>query len=266
MDNLVIGNTSQLSNYFPEDYIKISSRDVDISYIQSKNWERIFLCFGESRKFISDVTTYDEVNFNYTLKLINHISPYTKKIVVYSTCELWSKYNGQVSLDVPFDFYRTNYAISKYKLTKYLIDNKNKYSNTIIIYPFNFNSIYRNENFLFGKVFNSIIRKEKIEIGNTYFYRDIIHPKFVVKKSIDTMESLIVGSGRLIFVNDFIRDLYKFFSLDYDFYVKENIDKFNEIEKVNEYYLESKKCIYHYNTLLSETINDIEEKKYSLIL
>jgi hypothetical protein len=114
-------------------------------------------------------------------------------------------------------------------------------------------------------VFNSIVNEEKIEIGNTYFYRDIIHPKYVVKKSIDTDENLVVGSGRLIFVNDFIRDLYKAFNLDYDLYVIENINKFNEHEKVNEYYLESKNYLYNYNTLLNETINDIKEKKFNLI-
>lgn len=265
MNNLVIGNTSQLSKYFPKDYVKLSSRNIDKKFIQNKIWDRIFLCFGESRKFITDEKLYDEVNFEYTISLINDILPFSKKIVVYSTCELWNKHTGQIGLNTPFDFYKTNYTKSKFKLTKYLLENKKKYHNVILIYPFNFNSTYRNQNFLFGKIFNSIVNEEKIEIGNTYFYRDIIHPKYVVKKSIDTNENLVVGSGRLIFVNDFIRDLYKAFNLDYDLYVIENINKFNEHEKVNEYYLESQNYLYNYDTLLNETIDEIKEKKLNHI-
>jgi hypothetical protein len=73
MDNLVIGNTSQLSKYFPEDYVKLSSRNIDKKFIQNKIWDRIFLCFGESRKFITDEKLYDEVNFEYT---VTQLAPY----------------------------------------------------------------------------------------------------------------------------------------------------------------------------------------------
>ena len=37
MNNLVIGNTSQLSYYFPDDYEKISSRDINFTEIKKKN-------------------------------------------------------------------------------------------------------------------------------------------------------------------------------------------------------------------------------------
>ena len=55
--------------------------------------------------------------------------------------------------------------------------------------------------------------REKIEIGDTYFYRDIIHPKYVVERSILADKDEIVGSGRLTFINDFIRNLYHFSGL-----------------------------------------------------
>jgi nucleoside-diphosphate-sugar epimerase len=128
------------------------------------------------------------------------------------------------------------------------------------MFPFNFNSIHRNINFLFGKIFNSIIEKKKIEIGNTYFYRDIIHPKFVVKNSIQANENQIIGSGRMIFVNDFIRDLYKYYGLDYSEFIYENFDKFNEYEKNNEYYLKSENCLLDYKELLDLTIEDINTR------
>jgi hypothetical protein len=129
-----------------------------------------------------------------------------------------------------------------------------------IIYPFNFNSIYRSDDFLFGKIFNSIINKKKIEIGYTYFYRDIVHPKFVVDKSISARGHEIIGSGRLTFVNDFIRDLYQHYQMDYDEYVIENFDKYNEYDKRKEYYLNSKKPLYTYMQLLKDTISDIDKK------
>jgi hypothetical protein len=259
MDNLVIGNTSQLSKYFPEDYVKLSSRNIDKKFIQNKIWDRIFLCFGESRKFIKDDSLHDKINFEYTLDLIHFLLPYAKNIVIYSTCELWNKYYGSIDLNTPFSFYETNYIKSKFKLTNHVLNN-DFYKKVIIIFPFNFNSIYRSQDFLFGKIFNSIINKSKIEIGNTYFHRDIIHPSYVVEQSILSENNLIVGSGRLIFVNDFIRDLYSAFGMNYNDFVVEKFDFYNEYETRNEYYLKSKKSLYTYNTLLNETINDIKNK------
>jgi nucleoside-diphosphate-sugar epimerase len=260
MSNLVIGSTSQLSQYFPEDFVKVSSRNIDFNFIKSSNWDRIFLCFGESRKNLNDENIYFQINFDLTIRIINEIKSYANKIVVYSTCELWNKYDGQISIDLPFDFYNTPYLNSKYKLTKFLIDNDEFYQNVIIIYPFNFNSIKRSQDFLFGKIFYSIINKKEIEIGDTYFYRDMIHPKLVVSESIKSEKSKIVGSGRLIFVNDFIRDLYKSFNLDYDLMVSEKIYKYKEYSKNKEYYLKSNKCHYIYDELLTDTVKDIKKK------
>ena len=259
MDNLVIGSSSQLSKYFPENYVRISSRNIDKNFIKSKKWDRVFLCFGESRKFINDKNLHDEINFEYTLDIINFLLPYTKNIVVYSTCELWNRYYSSIDLNTPFSFYETNYIKSKFRLTDYILNN-DKYKKVLIIFPFNFNSIYRSEDFLFGKIFNSILNKTKIEIGNTYFHRDIIHPIHVVNQSISTKKNIIVGSGRLIFVNDFIRDLYSNFNMNYEDFVVEQFDFYNEYETRNEYYLKSKKSLYSYNTLLNETINDIKNK------
>lgn len=259
MDNLVIGETSQISKYFPKDYLRISSRNIDKNFIKNKKWNKIFLCFGESRKFIDDDSLHDKINFEYTLDLIHFLLPYAKNIVIYSTCELWNKYYGSIDLNTPFNFYETNYIKSKFKLTNHVLNN-DFYKKVIIIFPFNFNSIYRSQDFLFGKIFNSIINKTKIEIGNTYFHRDIIHPKFVVEKSITAESHTIVGSGRLTFVNDFIRDLYNHFSMDYEEFVVEKMSKYFEYEMRNEYYLNNKKCEFSYNDLLSFTISDINSK------
>ena len=256
-NNLVIGSTSQLSQYFPEDFVKVSSRNIDFNFIKSSNWDRIFLCFGESRKNLNNDDIYFQINFDLTIKTINEIKSYANKIVVYSTCELWNKYDGQISIDLPFDFYNTPYLNSKYKLTKYLIDNDDFYQNVIIIYPFNFNSIKRSTDFLFGKIFDSLLNNKKIEIGDTHFYRDMIHPKFVVNESLITNESKIVGSGRMTFVNDFIKDLYNILGVDYNL-VTEKIYKYKEYSKNKEYYLKSQKCLYSYQELLSDTLEDLK--------
>lgn len=259
MNSLVIGNTSQLSHYFPENYIKVSSREIDLNQLKKKNWDKVYICIGESRKFIKNISEYDDVNFTLTVKLINELKNVSNKIVVYSTCELWNKYSGSVDLNLPFDFYKTPYLESKFKLTNFILNKVNEYNNVIILFPFNFNSVHRDMNFLFGKVFSSIINKTKIEIGDTYFHRDMIHPKYVVEESIISENHKIIGSGRLTFVNDFIRDLYENYDLNYNYYVKENKILFKEYEVFKEYYLKTENKFYDYKKLLSDTIEDIDK-------
>jgi hypothetical protein len=260
MNNLVIGSTSQLAYYFPNDYIKISSRNINYDSLLSKKWNKVFICVGESRKFINTLELYDNINFHLILDIIDKFKNLSNKIIIYSTCELWNKYDGAIELNMDYKYYKTPYLESKYKLTKTITSNPDKYNNVIVLYPFNFNSIIRNNNFLFGKIFNSIINESKIEIGDTYFYRDLIHPNHVVNKSIIATTHKIIGSGRLTFVNDFIRDLYKYYDLSYEYFVSENKNKFNEYEKRKEYYLKSKTNQYCYKQLLQDTINDINLK------
>lgn len=260
MDNLIIGSTSQLSYYFPKEYIRISSRNIDYSFISNKAWDRIYICIGESRKFLDDVRIYDEINFNLTLSIIDKLKYCCRTLIVYSSCELWNQYDGPISLSLDFNFYSTPYLQSKYKLSKYILNNKEKYNNVNIMYCFNFNSMHRSNNFLFGKIFDSIINKKIVEVGDTYFYRDIVHPSYVINESIKACEHKLVGSGRLTFVNDFIRDLYAYYDLKYEDYVIENFSKFNEYSKRKEYYLKSNKCLYNYQDLLQNTIRDINKK------
>jgi nucleoside-diphosphate-sugar epimerase len=265
MNNLVIGNTSQLSFYFPEDYVKISSRNIDLNLLKNNSWNRVYICIGESRKFIQNIKLYDDINFYLTLEIIDALKEVSRSIVIYSTCELWNQYDGQISIDNNFNFYSTPYLQSKFKISKFILDNKKDYSNVIVLYPFNFNSIHRNTNFLFGKIFNSIIEKKVVEIGDTYFYRDIIHPKFVVEKSITAHEHEIIGSGRMVYVNDFIRDIYSKFNLKYEDFIIENTKNFNEYDKRKEYYLKSNKNNYPYELLLKDTISDIKNFERSRI-
>ena len=46
MNNLIIGDTSQLSYYFPNDYVRISSRNLNYDSLTNKNdWNRYFLFY-----------------------------------------------------------------------------------------------------------------------------------------------------------------------------------------------------------------------------
>jgi len=260
MRNLIIGKTSQLSYYFPEEYVRMSSRDIDFSAISGEKWNRVFLCFGESRKFIDDYNIHEDINFRLTMQVIDALKDRSESIVAYSTCELWNQYDGKIDISMNYNFYSSLYLQSKYKLSRH-IANSEKYRNVFLIYPFNFNSIRRDRNFLFGKIFDSIINERKVEIGDTYFYRDIVHPKYVVSESIKACGHLIVGSGRLTFVNDYIRDLYSHYGMKYEKYVTETRGTYSEYEKRKEYYLNSDKCLYEYKQLLSDTIEEIDSIK-----
>jgi nucleoside-diphosphate-sugar epimerase len=217
--------------------------------------------FAEQRTFLNESDEFFiKTNFDYTLEVINKFKDISNKVIIYSTSELWNKYDGCVSLNDQYNYNYSPYIKSKEILCNYINNNRDVYPNVIIIYPFNFNSVHRKEGFLFGKIFDSIINKKVIEIGDTYFYRDIIHPKFVVNESINASSHKIVGSGRLVYVNDFIRDLYKHFDMNYNDYVIENIDKFNEYDKRKEYYIKSSNCLYDYKQLMIDTIKDINNK------
>jgi len=262
MKNLIIGGTSQLSYFFPEDYVRISSRRIDMDYLINNKWGSVYITFAEQRTNDPNVNCLTP-NYIYTAELIENLTNNSERIVIYTTCELWNKYTGVVSLDNSPDWTWPNkngYCLSKELLMKSVQMHRSygKWKNVIIIHPFNFNSSYRRMDFLFGKIFDSIINKKKIEIGNTYFYRDIVHTKYMVERSMKSESDEMVGSGRLYFVNDYIRDLYKHFDMNYEEYVKENIDtKAVHAEKL---FYSKQSQIYTYEMLLQDSINDIKQR------
>ena len=261
LPSLVIGNTSQLSHYFPNDYIKISSRDIDFKKLCLEKYDKVFLLFAEQRTFLNESDDFFLVtNFDYTIKVIDKFKDISNKIVIYSTSELWNKYNGCVSLDDKYDYNYSPYIKSKEILCNYINDNRNTYNNIIIVYPFNFNSIHRKEGFLFGKIFDSILNDKKISIGNVNFYRDLTHPKTIVDISLKTEQDCIIGSGGLINVKDFIGDIFTMSNKNINNYVE-----YNDVNnlKINRggYYSCDKTS--NYEELLNLTLKDIYEHKTS---
>jgi nucleoside-diphosphate-sugar epimerase len=209
LSNLVIGNTSQLSHYFPNDYEKISSRNIDFATLCSKKYDKVFLLFAEQRTFLNESDEFFiKTNFDYTLEVINKFKDISNKVIIYSTSELWNKYDGCVSLSDEYNYNYSPYIKSKEILCNYINHNRDVYPNVIIIYPFNFNSVYRKEGFLFGKIFDSILNDKKISIGDINFNRDLTHPKNIVDVSLKADKDCIVGLGELINVQKFIEDIF----------------------------------------------------------
>lgn len=261
VNSLVIGNTSQLSYYFPKEYQKISSRNLDIEDIKKNKYDRIYICFAEQRTFLNEsLDFFLETNYHYTLKVIDELIDFCSTIIVYSTSELWNNYDKCVSVSDPFSYNETPYIKSKEILVNHIKINRKKYENVIIVYPFNFNSVYRKSGFLFGKIYDSIINDKKITIGDVNFYRDIIHPKIIVDESIKANKDILVGSGELINVKELIKDLYTNCGKNFEDYI--SFEESNNLKNKRNSYFSCKKYS-NYNDLIKLSIKDLYEYKIS---
>jgi nucleoside-diphosphate-sugar epimerase len=259
--SLLIGSTSQLSYYFPNEFDKVSSRNIDFVKIKKNNYDSIYLLFAEQRTFLNEGESFFlKINFDYTIKIINELKNYCNRIIIYATSELWNNYDGEVSVNLKFDYNYTPYIKSKEVLCNYINDNKKEYQNVHIVYPFNFNSIYRKEGYLFSKIFDSLINQNINTVGDLNFIRDIIHPSIIVKESMNTNEDILIGSGELINIKDFVNDLFHLHNLNYDDYIKS--DSKNNLSNQRKNYF-SKLKYSNYNELLNLTYYDIRKNKSS---
>lgn len=258
--DLVIGSSSQLAQYFPDDYVKISSRNIDFNYLKENQWDSVYITFAEQRIYEKNID-YITPNYFNTLKIIRHLLQNSKKIVCYTSCELWKGCDGVVSLDVePIFNLKNEYAISKLLLLnkiKELRELNKLYKKVIFIHPFYFNSTFRSKYFLFGKIFKSIVNKENISVGNLNFDRDMVHTKFVVSKSIEQTEDCMVGAGNVFNVRRFVQDLYEMNGLDYFAFVNEDAATSENTKWITP----SVNWKYTYDNLLEDTQCDIEQFK-----
>jgi len=254
MQDLLIGNTSQLSYYFPSHIKKISSRNIDKNIFEQK-WNNVYICFAEQRTFKKEDLLFDKINFEYTKNIIENLK--AKIIIYYSTAELWNNTVGEINLELPYNYHSSDYVLSKEKITNQI---KQNYSNVKIMYPFNFNSKYRMPPFLFGKVINSIIERKKIILGDTYYYRELLHPSFIVNESLNQTNDKIIGTGKLVFINDFIRSLYFAFGMNYEEYVQEDLQQ-HSIYRKNIFY-NNTRCSFSEQDLKQIMIDEIKEMIY----
>jgi nucleoside-diphosphate-sugar epimerase len=175
--NLVIGKTAQLSNYFPSNFSKISARNIPFEHFKEEKLNTVYILFAEQRTFLQERESFfTDINVDYTLKVIDFFKERSKRVVVYSTAELWNNYEGAVSVEMPYNYVYSPYVKSKEILCNFLNEHRHSYQNVRIVYPFNFNSPWRKNGFLFAKIFNSILTLSPTTIGDINFYRDLIHP------------------------------------------------------------------------------------------
>jgi len=251
MKDLLIGNTAQLAHYFPPTIQKISSRNIS-NDIFLNDWNRVYICFAEQRTFKKEDELFNKINFEYTKDIIKKLN--AKTIIYYSTAELWNNTIGEINTEMIYNYHYSDYVASKEKITNYL---KTHEPRVKIAYPFNFNSKYRLPPFLFGKVINSIAERKKIVLGDTYYYRELLHPSFIVNESLKQNNHQIIGTGKLIFINDFIRSLYAFFDMNYDEYVQEDLQQ-HSIYRKNIFY-NNTRCAFLEQDLKNILINEIKE-------
>lgn len=261
-NKLVIGNKSQLARYFPpENTTFISSRNIDVNSVEQ--YDKVFFFFCEQRTFLNlTEKEFCDINVDLTLNLLKKIYNDKTKFYLYSTCELWNNCEGGVTIDTPHNFIYTPYVKSKQILAEKVIEfrNKTQQNNIRIFYPFNFNTPYRTEGFLFSKIFNSLINKAKIETGDLNFSRDLVHPKFILERSFQSNFDDLIGSGNAINIREFVHQLYRLTGLNVTEYLAEQINKKSRHNK----------CFYHdtnikYNTLLEDTIGDVNKIKNNKI-
>jgi len=227
--HLLIGQGSQLASYFPQPETElISARNWFSSSMPiDRRYETIVLAFGENRTYLEEKLTLDDflnVNYCLTMKALERVIPFAERIVVFGTSELWSRKTGPIDLTCEYLYYPSKYIYSKYCLISRIKECYGHDSNVRIIHPFNFNTSRRTGGFLFGKVYRSLFEKTKISLGNTYFYRDLVTVIDIVNACLDSgpSDEIIVGSGRLIHVNQLIRAMYSSLDLEYDEYVRED--------------------------------------------
>jgi len=261
MNNLIIGDTSQLSYYFPNNYLKISSRNINFDLLKTTTYDTIYLLFAEQRTFLDeDLSFFLETNFDYTIKVIDELKNIANRIVIYSTSELWNNVEGCIQIGNEYNYNFTPYIKSKEVLCNFINENRKDYDKVKIIYPFNFNSVYRRDGFLFGKIYDSIINNKKITVGNIDFYRDITHPKIIVDNSITATTDTIIGSGELISVKKFITDLFEVHNKNVNDYISFTPENILGNKRKNYF---SCKQYSTYETLLNLSIKDIYEYKIS---
>jgi hypothetical protein len=243
-NNLVIGNTSQLSKYFPDDYRKISSRNINDNDLHGK-WDSVYITFAKQNVFDKNDSNFNIVNTYYTLNLVEKLLDTSDKIVVYTSCEIFNNNYGKVGLDSLPSFIPkknqnyTNYILSKFLLNQHIKENRKKnkkWDKVVVIHPFNFDSVHKSKYFLFGKVTDSIINKRKIEVADLNFYRDVIHTSRMVEESINSHCDRVIGSGKIINLRSSIKQIYSHFDMDFNEYVSE---KYKTNEKVNFYYADN---------------------------
>lgn len=249
--DLILGDTSQLSHYMPNGLVRVDSRNIP-NEVFDRKWNRVYLLFAEQRTIHNNDSKYKHDFYNTNVDLTIQVAKRLKAdvIVYFSTTELWNLLEGAITIDTTYQFEQNYYTDTKYMAT---VEMK-KLENVLILYPFNFNSVHRSEDYLFGKVFASVLNERKIKVGNLDIVRDLLHASWVANRSIIADCSQIIGSGTYFNVRQYIRDVYQGCGLSPDDLLEET-SEFATQKKL--FYLKTDEVLYDYAQLLRDTIHDI---------
>jgi nucleoside-diphosphate-sugar epimerase len=251
---LIIGKSSQLSYYYPNDIVKISARETISESVYNENWDIVYLFFAEQRTSYSMNKDYKNlfysINFDLTLEILKKIK--SKKIIFLSTSELWNLCEGPISVNTDWNYTENYYTDSKSKITKKILEFDDRVT---VFFPFNYNSIHRKESFLFYKVYKSILNKEKIFVGDLNIDRELMHASFVSKEIERKNFNDLIGTGNLINIRKFISELYRINNLNCIDFVEESQDT-NLVKKQNTFFCATK-INYSFEDTLRDYNNDI---------
>lgn len=256
MKSIVIGNTSQQSHYYPDDFLRVSSRNLDTRIFDSDPFDTVVLAFAEQGVRDAGVD-YLGTNLTYTMDILRHAVKVSRRVLVFTSCDIWSNCTGIIRPNTPVNYPNDNlYAVSKAMLfseIKRLRDTDPDYDRVVVVHPFYFNSIWRDEYFLFGRIFKSITSRRKIRVGNLNFYRDMVHTRFFVQKCLLSESDCVIGSGRLFNVRDFVVDLYSRCGLSYSELVEEDVS----VCPIDKPIRAAVDWDYTYEDLMRDTLDDL---------
>ena len=261
MSNLIIGSTSQISAFLPADYVRVSSRNLNIDTLKIK-WNKVYITFAKQNVFDKTDADFSEVNTYYTLDIVKELLDYSDSIFIFTTCEMFNDRSGLIYTHTSPSFRLkdndnyNNYIISKYLLYKLVTWNRKKdkrWNKVRIIHPFSFESSRKSNYFLFGKISESIINKKRIHVGNLDFYRDMVHTSHFCRILDSTDTDTVIGSGKLFNVKEAVLALYNAFDMSYkDWVIESNgaaSDRFIRAGVYNK---------YHLDDFISDFVEDIK--------
>lgn len=242
---LVVGNTSQISHCLPSSFSRVSSRNFNADLVD--DYDKIFICFAEQRTFDNSLD-FMEVNYDYTLSMINDLLPKCNNIVFYSTAMLWENFK-KYSIDDDYSYdEENNYLVSKQKIT----DELKGVNNVLVHYPCNFNSTFRKSGYLFSKLVDACAGNV-VTTGDLNFNREIVHASYVANTSLYSDESTIIAPGYLTNMRKYFHDVIGHFGVPVD-NIQESMVKHKPKPNSLHSVVDSS---YDYDRMVEDTIMDI---------
>tara|TARA_Y100000310_G_scaffold316950_1_gene369269 strand:- start:231 stop:818 length:588 start_codon:yes stop_codon:yes gene_type:complete len=191
-----------------------------------------------------------DINYHYTLDVIDNIISKTNEIVFYSTAMLWENLE-HYDINDEFSYDKSN----KYLVSKEMISKELEGKKTVIVhYPCNFNSCQRKKGYLFSKLIDACGGK-LIETGNLNFDRELAHASYIANVSTKSKCSQIIAPGYLVNIETYFRDVIGAFGYNMNDLVSQNLKAMHIKSNSSHRGIDIQ---YSYGKMLKYTIKDIK--------